>query len=98
MCDTISECVLGNVLVGQKNTLLDLVTDKEFEKAFDLLAFVREFWVQTGYGYKGHEIINRAAKALQVALESPNTKVKHEEHAKLLAKFNLLSFAAWRND
>ena len=48
-----------NELVRQKDSILALVNNGEYERALDRLEFAKELWVKCSYAYKYREIINR---------------------------------------
>jgi uncharacterized alkaline shock family protein YloU len=50
---------IENELVHQKDRILALVNEEEYEKALFLLNFVTELWVKVEYGYKISEIKER---------------------------------------
>ena len=50
---------LDNILVRQKDSLIEKINGGEFMEALIILGAVRELWIESGYGYKVNELINR---------------------------------------
>ena len=61
---------IENVLIHQKDTLLQLVNDWKFEQALELLDFVKELWTVTEYSYKWDEIRKRIVDELNKQINS----------------------------
>jgi hypothetical protein len=61
---------LGNAHVRQKDQLLQLCLDGEYERALDLLAFVEESWRAVNYGYKAGEVRQRIRDGARAGLEA----------------------------
>lgn len=73
---------MENALIHQKDNLIKLVNDGQYEKAIMLLNFVEELWAAVGYEYKTKEIKERIKNAIQEHLWHDNP------HWKQKAKFN----------
>jgi hypothetical protein len=67
-----------NALIHQKDTLIKLVNDGDYDKAIMLLDFVKEMWLAMGYDYKTREIRERITNAISEHLwhDNPHWKVK----------------------
>lgn len=57
---------VDNELVGQKDGILELVNNGEYERALDRLEFVKPLWLKCSYGYKYREILNRMCDEVRV--------------------------------
>lgn len=55
---------IDNELIRQKDRLIVLVNDGQFQEALTILEFVRELWEAAGYGYKYHEMVTRIRAAV----------------------------------
>lgn len=69
-----------NELVDQKNKILALVNEEEFDKAILLLHFATPLWLKCDYGYKVREIQQRIKDAIR-------HKRIHAEHWKTEQKW-----------
>jgi len=70
----ISESELGNILVQQKNRIVELIDNKKFLFAGVVLATVFEHWDTCGYAYKWFELIARVQSVnpfLKLSYEPP---------------------------
>jgi len=67
-----------NALVKQKDAIIGLVNDGNYEKAIELLDFVKEMWIAVGYEYKIKEIKARVKNAIfeHMWVESVHWKTK----------------------
>jgi hypothetical protein len=54
---------LDTALINQKNMILTLINDGEFEKAMTALSFSRQLWSVCGYAYKTEELKTRIVEA-----------------------------------
>ena len=64
----ISEEMLDNLLVGQKDRILSAINDKEYVKAIAMLGAVWELWKATSYSYKGREVCDRLLTQIREAI------------------------------
>ena len=55
----VTEIELDNCLVKQKNMILNLCNQGDWEAAFSALEIVGELWIAAGYEYKLNEIKKR---------------------------------------
>lgn len=75
---------LGNAHVRQKDRLLMLSNEGEYERLLDLLDFVDESWRVVGYGYKADEILRRVRGDAKRDLDGLNPR-QRKEYARLQA-------------
>jgi hypothetical protein len=80
----ISETILNNTLVHQKDGILSLVNKGEFEKATFLLESLLELWENCSYSYKFREIVKRMSDELWEAYNDSSLHWKHKEKARSL--------------
>lgn len=71
---------LSNELMAQKDEILGLVNEKEFEKAKFLLGFCYYLWDKCGYRYKYLEIKQRIKDGIQ-------HEINHATHHKTIEKW-----------
>jgi hypothetical protein len=57
--DTKVVAMLDNILVRQKDSLIKRINDGEFLEALAILDAVHELWIESGYGYKMNELVQR---------------------------------------
>ena len=50
---------LDDILTRQKDSLIKRINDGEFLEALAILDGVHELWIESGYGYKMNELIQR---------------------------------------
>ena len=62
-----TEATLGNILVRQKDAIIELINDREFEAALDRLSCLQDLWYTCGYDYKFNELITRVRTATDTA-------------------------------
>lgn len=77
---------LDNALIRQKDAILALVNNEEYEQALTLLAFSEDLWATCSYAYKTSEIRERIRTALREKQHVCAHWKQHEKWAKLLAK------------
>lgn len=77
---------LDNALIRQKNAILELVNDGQYEEALTLLAFSEDLWATCTYAYKTREIRERIREELRAKQHVCAHWKQHEKWAKLLAK------------
>jgi transcriptional regulator len=53
-----------SALIEQKNHILTLVNNDNYEEAILKLKFVKDMWISVDYGYKVREIIERIVKQI----------------------------------
>ncbi len=75
-----------NALVHQKDQLIKLVNDGDYEKAIMLLDFVKEMWLAMGYDYKTREIKERIANAIREHVWHDNPHWKQKAKLKEMLK------------
>lgn len=56
---------LDNALIRQKDHILNLVRDGQYEEALTLLAFSEDLWATCTYAYKTREIRERIREELR---------------------------------
>ncbi len=79
---------IENQLVDQKNVILELVNEGQYDKALMLLDFASGLWQQCGYGYKIKEIRQRVKDAYwhnAVVADHHQTQAKWERLYKSLS-------------
>lgn len=80
---------MENALIHQKDNLIKLVNNGEYEKAITLLNFVQDMWNEVGYDYKVREIKERIRNAIKEHLWHDNPhwkqKAKYQELLKQAA-------------
>lgn len=67
--DLSASAVLDNILVHQKNQILSLIRDGEWEIAGKMLDLLEELWKTTRYDYKTRELrqfIKRCQNRLEI--------------------------------
>jgi hypothetical protein len=69
---------LGNAHVAQKDKLLQLSNDGEYEQVLALLAFVEPSWKAVGYGYKAGEIRQRVRQDVKYLADQLDPRQKKE--------------------
>ncbi len=72
---------ISSALVHQKDHIIILINNEEYEKALWTLCFVKEVWESLNYGYKTKELFQRLK-------DSVNLKVRESQHHKTLKKFS----------
>ena len=75
----VSEVILDNVLVNQKNGILSLVNVGEYDKAIFLLESFLELWETCSYTYKIREVIKRIDSHLFAEYDTPSLHWKIRE-------------------
>jgi len=59
MTDSLSESLLDNALVRQKDHILTFVNEGKLLEAVCMLSVVKDMWWFAGYAYKWYEILKR---------------------------------------
>jgi ribosomal protein L22 len=77
---------LDNALVDQKNQILNLVRDGQYEEALALLDFSKGLWETCRYAYKTREIRNIIRDELTEKRNVCGHWKQHQKWAKLLEK------------
>ncbi len=74
-------CAADTALMAQKDYILKLINDEEYQSALHLLTFSKKLWASLNYGYKTKEIFERLKREVNVKiLESKHHKTtKHFE-------------------
>jgi hypothetical protein len=70
---------LGNAHVAQKDRLLQLSNDGEYEQVLALLAFVEPSWRAVGYGYKADEIRQRVRSDVKCLVDNLDPRQRREK-------------------
>jgi hypothetical protein len=81
----IAEYALDNLLVRQKDRILDLCNAEKYEEALTLLDFAEEMWAECSYAYKTREIRDRIRRALNENIWNAEHWKQKEKLQKLLA-------------
>lgn len=73
---------IDNFLVHQKNEIIDLINNEQFDEANKILNFIAPLWFAANYGYKYHELVKRwnmAVKDKIVTATHHKTRMKWEQ-------------------
>jgi hypothetical protein len=61
---------LDNILVRQKNAIIEKINDGEFLAALHSLEIVRELWIESNYSYKVDELVRRIEEDDRLKMQS----------------------------
>jgi len=73
-----------DLLVEQKDNLISLLNEKEYDKVVDLLTFITPLWLANDYGYKLKEISYRISYELFPMWSALSERSKKEK-AKIMS-------------
>lgn len=65
--NTLSQDTIDNLLVGQKNYIINLVDQRKFKEAEQCLHVLERMWAAYGYSYKTTEIFER----IKISVKEP---------------------------
>lgn len=59
---------MENALVRQKDFILSLINNEEYEKALSLIGFSEELWASVNYAYKTRELRQRVLDDIRIKM------------------------------
>jgi hypothetical protein len=70
----VTENELDNLLVGQKDRILQFLNEGEYRPVVDSLVVVSHMWAECDYAYKGEEILIRLLRDMPNCVSDKNSE------------------------